>query len=69
MSGIDSRYQCSGTLEQWRTEVSEAQSHSKLVFALSTAFSGQLLTLLDQTQGAGVHYKAVHPKAKPQLYI
>ena len=71
MSGIDSRYQCSGTLEQWRTEVSElAQSHSKLVFALSTAFSGQLLTLLEQTQGAGVHYKGGSSKGKTTaLYV
>jgi uncharacterized protein (DUF927 family) len=71
MSGVDSRYQCSGTLEQWRTEVSElAQSHSKLVFALSTAFSGQLLTLLEQTQGAGVHYKGGSSKGKTTaLYV
>ena len=61
---IDNRYQIKGTLEQWRSEVSQKiQEHSFLVFTLSVAFTGQLLSPLGQ-QGGGFHIKGGSSKGK-----
>ena len=63
-NSIDNRYQSKGTLAQWRSEVSQKiQEHSLLVFAVSTAFTGQLLTPLNQ-QGGGFHIKGGSSKGK-----
>lgn len=62
--GLDNRYQSKGTLEQWRSNVAQlVQNHSKLVFALCTAFAGQLLDPLNQ-QGGGFHIKGGSSKGK-----
>ena len=62
--GLNNGYQSKGTLEQWRSDVSQlVQTHSKLVFALCTAFSGQLLDPLNQ-QGGGFHFKGGSSKGK-----
>lgn len=62
--GLDNRYQSKGTLEQWRSNVAQlVRNHSKLVFALSTAFAGQLLAPLNQ-QGGGFHFKGGSSKGK-----
>jgi uncharacterized protein (DUF927 family) len=62
--GLDNRYQSKGTLEQWRNDVAQlVQKHSRLVFALCTAFSGQLLDPLNQ-QGGGFHIKGGSSKGK-----
>lgn len=62
--GLDNRYQSKGTLEQWRSDVAQlVQTHSKLVFALCTAFAGQLLDPLNQ-QGGGFHFKGGSSKGK-----
>ncbi len=63
-NSLDNRYQCKGTLEQWRSNVAQiVENHNLLVFALSTAFSGQLLGPLHQ-QGGGFHYKGGSSKGK-----
>jgi uncharacterized protein (DUF927 family) len=69
--GIDSNYQSNGTLEQWQKNISiPLSTHSKLVVALSSAFSGQLLTPLEQQTGAGVHFKGQSSKGKTTaLYV
>lgn len=69
--GIDSNYQSKGTLKQWQDSVSiPLSTHSKLVVALSSAFAGQLLTLLEQQNGAGVHFKGQSSKGKTTaLYV
>ena len=62
--GLDNRYQSKGTLEQWRSNVAQlVQNHSRLVFALCTAFAGQLLDPLNQ-QGGGFHIKGGSSKGK-----
>lgn len=62
--GLDNRYQSKGTLEQWRSDVAQlVQNHSRLVFALCTAFAGQLLAPLNQ-QGGGFHFKGGSSKGK-----
>lgn len=62
--GLDNRYQSKGTLEQWRSDVAQlVQNHSRLVFALCTAFAGQLLSPLNQ-QGGGFHFKGGSSKGK-----
>lgn len=62
--GLDNRYKSKGTLEQWRSEVSQlVEQHSFLVFALCTAFTGQLLKPLNQ-QGGGFHLKGGSSKGK-----
>ncbi|MDQ9008641.1 DUF927 domain-containing protein [Acinetobacter gerneri] len=69
--GIDNNYQSNGTLEQWQADISiPISTHSKLVVALSSAFSGQLLTPLEQQTGAGVHFKGQSSKGKTTaLYV
>jgi len=69
--GIDSNYQSNGTLEQWQKNISiPLSTHSKLVVALSSAFAGQLLTPLEQQNGAGVHFKGQSSKGKTTaLYV
>ena len=63
-NSIDNCYQSKGTLAQWRSEVSQKiQEHSLLVFAVSVAFTGQLLTPLNQ-QGGGFHIKGGSSKGK-----
>lgn len=63
-SAIDNRYQCKGTLAHWKSHIAQlAENHSLLVFALSTAFSGQLLDPLNQ-QGGGFHFKGGSSKGK-----
>lgn len=61
---LDNRYQSKGTLAQWQSDVAQlVASHSLLVFSLSTAFTGQLLTPLNQ-QGGGFHIKGGSSKGK-----
>lgn len=63
-STIDNRYQCKGTLELWKSHIAQiVENHSLLVFALSTAFTGQLLDPLNQ-QGGGFHFKGGSSKGK-----
>ena len=63
-NALDNRYQSKGTLEQWRSNVSQLiESHSLLVFSLCTAFAGQLLAPLNQ-QGGGFHFKGGSSKGK-----
>lgn len=68
--GLDNRYQSKGTLEQWRSTVSQiVENHSLLVFSLCTAFAGQLLDDLNQ-QGGGFHLKGKSSKGKSTgLYL
>lgn len=62
--GLDNRYKSKGTIEQWRSQVSQLiEQHSLLVFALCTAFAGQLLRPLQQ-QGCGFHFKGGSSKGK-----
>lgn len=64
VTSLDNRYKSKGTLEQWRSEVSQlVEQHSFLVFALCTAFTGQLLRPLNQ-QGGGFHFKGGSSKGK-----
>lgn len=57
-------YQSKGTLEHWRSHVSQlVEKHSLLVFSLCTAFTGQLLDPLNQ-QGGGFHIKGSSSKGK-----
>ena len=69
--GIDSNYQSKGSLKQWQNNISiPLSTHSKLVVALSSAFTGQLLTPLEQQTGAGVHFKGQSSKGKTTaLYV
>lgn len=61
---LDNRYQSKGTLTQWQSDVAQlVASHSLLVFSLCTAFTGQLLTPLNQ-QGGGFHIKGGTSKGK-----
>ncbi|MEZ7922582.1 MAG: DUF927 domain-containing protein [Acinetobacter towneri] len=61
---LDNHYQSKGTLAQWQSDVAQlVASHSLLVFSLSTAFTGQLLTPLNQ-QGGGFHIKGGSSKGK-----
>ncbi len=61
---LDNRYQSKGTLAQWQSDVAQlVASHSLLVFSLCTAFTGQLLTPLNQ-QGGGFHIKGGSSKGK-----
>ncbi|MFW1645233.1 DUF927 domain-containing protein [Acinetobacter guillouiae] len=63
-SAIDNRYQCKGTLAHWKSHIAQlVENHSLLVFALSTAFTGQLLDPLNQ-QGGGFHFKGGSSKGK-----
>lgn len=65
IQGLDNRYQRNGTLAEWREHVAQlAQGHSKLVCAVSTAFAGQLLSPLEQQNGAGVHFVGKSSKGK-----
>ncbi len=64
VTGLDNRYKSKGTLEQWRSQVAQlVEQHSFLVFALCTAFAGQLLRPLQQ-QGCGFHFKGGSSKGK-----
>ena len=64
VTGLDNRYKRKGTLEQWRSQVAQlVEQHSFLVFALCTAFAGQLLRPLQQ-QGCGFHFKGGTSKGK-----
>lgn len=67
---LDNRYQSKGTLAQWQSDVAQlVASHSLLVFSLCTAFTGQLLTPLNQ-QGGGFHLKGGSSKGKSTgLYL
>ena len=67
---LDNRYQSKGTLAQWQSDVAHlVASHSLLVFSLCTAFTGQLLTPLNQ-QGGGFHLKGGSSKGKSTgLYL
>ncbi|HEN9559532.1 DUF927 domain-containing protein [Acinetobacter baumannii] len=69
--GMDSNYQSKGRLEQWQQGISvPLATHSKLVVALSSAFTGQLLAPLEQQTGAGVHFKGQSSKGKTTaLYV
>lgn len=61
---LENNYQFKGTLQTWRTEVAAlVENHKFLVFALCTAFSGQLLELLNQ-QGSGFHFNGSSSKGK-----
>lgn len=62
--GLDNRYKSKGTLDQWREQVSRCiEPHSYLVFALCTAFSGQVIAPLNQ-KGFGFHFKGASSKGK-----
>lgn len=56
-SALSASFNQSGTLAEWQQHVSKAcEPHSRLVFALSCAFAGQLLEPLNE-QGGGFHLR------------
>lgn len=51
------KYSTKGTLEEWQRQISvQCTIHNRLVFALSVAFSGSVLSILGLSQGMGFHY-------------
>ncbi|WP_269913801.1 DUF927 domain-containing protein [Acinetobacter sp. HY1485] len=68
--GLDNRYQTQSTLQLWQDQVSKTiAGHSKLVFALCTAFAGQLLAPLN-LKGGGFHIRGGSSKGKSTaLYV
>lgn len=62
--GLDNKYKCHGNLEDWRQDVSQCiEKHNLLVFSLCTAFTGQLISPLNQS-GCGFHFKGSSSKGK-----
>jgi putative DNA primase/helicase len=55
--GAANRFQVKGTLEEWRQQIGQrCVSNSRLVFAVSAAFTGPLLHLVEQGSG-GFHFR------------
>jgi uncharacterized protein (DUF927 family) len=53
----DNRLETKGTLQEWREKIARyCAGNSRLVFAVSAAFAGCLLPLLDE-QGGGFHFR------------
>jgi len=60
-------YRQAGTLERWRQDVAaKAEGNALLTFALSLAFAGPLLRLLD-LEGGGVHFRGSSSCGKTTL--
>ena len=60
-------YRQAGTLERWRAEVAaKAEGNALLTFALSLAFAGPMLRLLD-LEGGGVHFRGSSSCGKTTL--
>ena len=55
--GVQPAFAQSGTLAQWQQQISRyAQGNSRLLFALSVAFAGPLMALVNEQSG-GFHYR------------
>ena len=62
-------YRQAGTLERWRADVAaKADGNALLTFALSLAFAGPLLRLLD-LEGGGVHFRGSSSCGKTTLAL
>jgi len=60
----DSRLETKGTLQEWREKIAQyCAGNSRLVFAVSAAFAGCLLPLLDE-QGGGFHFRGASSLGK-----
>lgn len=60
----DNRLETKGTLQEWRERIAQyCVGNSRLVFAVSAAFAGCLLPLLDE-QGGGFHYRGASSLGK-----
>lgn len=60
----DNRLETKGTLQEWREKIARyCAGNSRLIFAVSAAFAGCLLPLLDE-QGGGFHYRGASSLGK-----
>lgn len=54
---LEHGYSVKGTLQDWQNNIAiPVAEQSRLAFALCCAFGGQLLELIEQEQGGGVHF-------------
>lgn len=60
----DSRYAQAGTLEEWREKIGRhCRGNSRLILAVSSAFAGPLLKLLNM-EGGGIHFTGTTSSGK-----
>lgn len=66
-NSVSHAYQSRGALSDWQTHVAKpCEHHTKLVFAICTAFAGALLEPMN-LKGQGFHYKGTSSKGKTTI--